>query len=423
MVKCSIVPSVKTGLFSQYRGLRKELYILFIGRIMTNMGAMIWPMFTLILNQKLGMNATTIAACVIIFGMVNLPVSLIGGKLADKLNKKNIIVVCDLVSIASFIYCAIVPVTITSIAIFALASLFQTIEWPSYDALVADFSTSKDRERAYSLSYLGTNLGLVLSPTIAGILFNNHLNLAFLINGISIALSTALIFFKIKDVHRETDESEASGYEAELDSKVSAFSLIGRNRVILLFILASALANGVYAMYGYLMPLDLGMTYAEQGSVIFGSMSSVNCIVVVTCTALITKVFRKIRECGKMLIGEGLIITGYLLLLLFIRQPWMCFVAITIFTFGEIFNTLSSSPFLTRRIPASHRGRILSVMNVACGISSSGIQLLIGSLYDRSGSSAAWTTIIAIGLAEMLIISIMAGFDRKDYPDLYKPLN
>ena len=410
-------------MFSQYRGLRKELYILFIGRIMTNMGAMIWPMFTLILNQKLGMNATTIAACVIIFGMVNLPVSLIGGKLADKLNKKNIIVVCDLVSIASFIYCAIVPVTIASIAIFALASLFQTIEWPSYDALVADFSTSKDRERAYSLSYLGTNLGLVLSPTIAGILFNNHLNLAFLINGISIALSTALIFFKIKDVHRETDESEASGYEAELDSKVSAFSLIGRNRVILLFILASALANGVYAMYGYLMPLDMGNTYAEQGSVLFGSMSSVNCIVVVTCTALITKVFRKIRECGKMLIGEGLIITGYLLLLLFIRQPWMCFVAITIFTFGEIFNTLSSSPFLTRRIPASHRGRILSVMNVVCGISSSGIQLLIGSLYDRSGSSAAWTTIIAIGLAEMLIISIMAGFDRKDYPDLYKPLN
>lgn len=419
---CSIVPFVENGLFSQYRGLRKELYILFIGRIMTNMGAMIWPMFTLILNQKLGMNATTIAACVIIFGMVNLPVSLIGGKLADKLNKKNIIVVCDLVSIASFIYCAIVPVTITSIAIFALASLFQTIEWPSYDALVADFSTSKDRERAYSLSYLGTNLGLVLSPTIAGILFNNHLNLAFLINGISIALSTALIFSKIKDVHRETDESEASGYEAEMDSKVSAFSLIGRNRVILLFILASALANGVYAMYGYLMPLDLGMTYAEQGSVIFGSMSSVNCIVVVTCTALITKVFRKIRECGKMLIGEGLIITGYLLLLLFIRQPWMCFVAITIFTFGEIFNTLSSSPFLTRRIPASHRGRILSVMNVVCGISSSGIQLLIGSLYDRSGSSAAWTTIIAIGLAEMLIISIMAGFDRKDYPDLYRPI-
>lgn len=409
---------MKVGLFSQYKGLRKELYILFIGRIMTNMGAMIWPMFTLILNRKLGLNATVIAACMVIFSLVNLPVSLIGGKLADKLNKKNIIVVCDLVSIASFIYCAIVPVTITSIAIFAVASLFQTIEWPSYDALVADFSTSKDRERAYSLSYLGTNLGLVLSPTLAGFLFENHLNLAFLINGISIALSTILVFFRIRDVHRETDDSPASGYEADLDSKVSALSYIGHSRVVLLFIIAAALSNGVYSMYSYLMPLDMGITYAERGSVLFGSMSSTNCIVVVTCTALITRLFRKIRESGKMLIGEGLILAGYLLFLLFIRQPIMCFVAITVFTFGEIFNTLSSSPFLTRRIPASHRGRIIAVMNVVCGLSSSAIQLAVGWIYDKAGSPTAWTTVIGIGIAEILIVAVMAAFDRKDYPGL-----
>lgn len=411
---------MKTGIFSQYKGLRKELYILLIGRVMTNMGSMIWPMFTLILNQKLGLNATVIAACVIIYSMVSLPISLIGGKLADRLNKKNIIVVCDLVSIASFIYCSLVPVTLSSIIVFSVASLFQTVEWPSYDALVADFSTSKDREKAYSLSYLGANLGLVLSPTLAGFLFNNHLNLAFLINGIAIALSTVLIFFRIKDVHREKDQDAASGYEADLDSKASAFSFILRNRVVLLFILSSALANGVYAMYNYLMPLDMGMTYAERGSVLFGSMTSVNCIVVVTCTALITRLFGKVRETGKMLIGEGLIITGYLIFLLFIRQTWLCFVAITVFTFGEIFNTLSSSPFLTRRIPASHRGRILAVMNVVCGLSSSAIQLLVGMLYDRRGSTTAWSAIIAVGIAEILIVAVMAVFDRKEYPDLQR---
>ena len=411
---------MKTGIFSQYKGLRKELYILLIGRVMTNMGSMIWPMFTLILNQKLGLNATVIAACVIIYSMVSLPISLIGGKLADRLNKKNIIVVCDLVSIASFIYCSLVPVTLSSIIVFSVASLFQTVEWPSYDALVADFSTSKDREKAYSLSYLGANLGLVLSPTLAGFLFNNHLNLAFLINGIAIALSTVLIFFRIKDVHREKDQDAASGYEADMDSKASAFSFILRNRVVLLFILSSALANGVYAMYNYLMPLDMGMTYAERGSVLFGSMTSVNCIVVVTCTALITRLFGKVRETGKMLIGEGLIITGYLIFLLFIRQTWLCFVAITVFTFGEIFNTLSSSPFLTRRIPASHRGRILAVMNVVCGLSSSAIQLLVGMLYDRRGSTTAWSAIIAVGIAEILIVAVMAVFDRKEYPDLQR---
>ena len=409
---------MKAGLINQYRGLRRELYILLVGRIMTNMGSMIWPMFTLILSQKLGLSATEIAACIMVFGFVSIPVSLLGGKLADRFNKKNIIVVCDLVSIASYVYCFLVPVTITSIVIFAVASLFQTVEWPSYDSLVADFSTSKDRERAYSLSYMGSNLGLVLSPTIGGLLFNNHLNLAFLINGLAIAMSTALIFFMIRDVHREKDDEEGGAYEKELDAGVSAFSIIRKSRVVILFILASALANGVYGMYSYLMPLDMGVTYAERGAVLFGSMTSVNCFVVIAFTAVITHLFRKMRDTGKMLMGEGLILSGYLIFMLFIRRPWLCFVAITVFTFGEIFNTISSSPFLTRRIPASHRGRILSVMNVFCGLSGSGIQLMTGSVYDCSGSAAAWTTIIAIGAVELILIAIVSVHDRKEFPDL-----
>ena len=48
-------------MFGQYRGMRRELYILFWGKAATNMGAMIWPMLTLILSNKLGMNAQEIA--------------------------------------------------------------------------------------------------------------------------------------------------------------------------------------------------------------------------------------------------------------------------------------------------------------------------------------------------------------------------
>ena len=41
-------------LLDQYRGLRREIYILFFGRIVTNLGSMIWPVLTMILSQKLG---------------------------------------------------------------------------------------------------------------------------------------------------------------------------------------------------------------------------------------------------------------------------------------------------------------------------------------------------------------------------------
>lgn len=77
------------NLLGQYKGLRREVYVLFWGRTATNMGAMIWPMMTLILSDKLGLNPSEIAFMTICLGLLELPVSMIGGKLADHCNKKN----------------------------------------------------------------------------------------------------------------------------------------------------------------------------------------------------------------------------------------------------------------------------------------------------------------------------------------------
>ena len=39
-------------------------------------------------------------------------------------------------------------------------------------------------------------------------------------------------------------------------------------------------------------------------------------------------------------------------------------------------------------------------------------------LYDTNGSRTAWLSIIGIGVLEMVIVAVMEGFDRKDYPGL-----
>ena len=408
------------NLLSEYRGLRRELYILFIGRMMTNMGSMIWPMFTLILSKKLGLSAGTIATYMLIFSLVALPMNLIGGKLADKYSKKNIIVICDLISIGSYIYCSLVEINFNSILIFAVASLFQTIEWPRYDALVADFTTGADRERAYSLSYLGSNLGLVLSPSIGGILFNDHLNLAFLINGISIAFSTLLIFFFIKDIHKETDDSSAGIYEQDIASDASPFKFIFSHKVILIYIAACIFANTVYEMWDYLMPLYMGIVHGDRGAVLYGTMTSLNCIEVVLLTAVITKLFKKVRNTQKMIAAESLILFGYLIFMIFVKNIFMCYLSIFIFTIGEIFNTLASSPFLTRRIPASHRGRIMSIQGVFVSVGGALLRNLIGSIYDRRGSMVAWISVLIFGSIEIGLLILMKHLDRKEYKELYK---
>ena len=408
------------NIINQYKGLRRELYVLLVGRMMTNMGSMVWPMFTLILNQKLGLSAGDIAKYMLIYSIAAFPISLIGGKLADKYNKRNIIVICDAVSIASYVYCALVPVTGMSIVVFALASLFQSVEWPSYDALVADFTTSKDRDRAYSLEYLGANLGLVLSPTIGGLLFNKHLNLAFLINGIAIALSTVLIFALIKDVRREEDDSVESVYEKAIESNASTLKYLSTNRVVLLYFAVCALAETVYMMWDYLMPMDMAVAHGEAGAALYGTITSVNCIEVVLLTAVITKLLTNVKGPHKMLIGQSLILGGYVIFMFLFRSAAMCYVSIIVFTAGEIINTIASSPFLSRRIPASHRGRIISVLGIVCGAAGAILRLVIGKVYDVKGSFTAWLFVLGLGALILIGLFVMGRWDRRDYKELYR---
>ena len=193
-------------MFGQYRGMRRGLYILFWGKAATNMGAMIWPMLTLILSNKLGMNAQEIAKITIAMGVVQFPANLLGGKLADCCNKKKLIIICDLVTVICYLTAAVLPVSMAQILLFFSAGIFQTMENPSYDALVADLSTAENREKAYSLMYLGLNLGIILSPTIGGILFENHLGLAYAIDGLTTLSSTILILLFIKDITPVTEK-------------------------------------------------------------------------------------------------------------------------------------------------------------------------------------------------------------------------
>ena len=405
-------------LINQYRGLRREIYILVFGRIVTNLGSMIWPVMTMILSQKIGLSAAEISYYFVGSSLIMLPANLLGGRLADRFNKKWIIVICDSVSILCFFISAAIPLGLGTILLFVFAGVFQNVEYPAYDALFADLSTTRDRERAYSLDYLGGNLGLVLSPTIAGLLFKDYLWLSFLISGVSIALSTVLIAVLIKDVTPVEDTSEEAAYQKKQDG-ASVFAILKENPMILLYLLCGTLYAGAYGQYSFIMPLDMAAVHGDMGAVIFGTVSSLNCITVVIFTPLITKLFTKMRDTGKMLTGRLLVCVGYLVFLLLLGRVPGYYLAMLIFTWGEIFATIAEGPYVSTRIPASHRGRINGLMSVAYTLLTGGVDLLIGQLYDRAGSHWTWVFILAVGFVSAALTVLLILLDKKAYPKLY----
>ena len=407
------------NLLNQYRGLRKEVYVLFFGRVVTNLGAMVWPLLTLIMNQKLGMSASLVAVVSVIASALLLPMNLLGGRLADRFNKKKIIVICDSVSIAFYLLLGILPLRVASLPLMLVAAACQSMEGPAYDALLADITLTRDRERAYSLMYLGMNLGMVLSPTLAGFLFKRALWLAFIISGLSIGLSTLLIALLLKDITPVEETGGIAEYQAARQGD-SLLKVMRDNPAVLLYILIMGLYYTAYGQFGYLMPLDLGRVHGEDGALIFGTVNSLNCLIVITCTPVITHLFRKLWDTRKTVVGVALQAAGFGVFALLLGHVPAYYLSMVLFTWGEIFATVAEGPYLSSRVPASHRGRVNGLIAVAMAVTTGAGELVTGRLFDTLGSGAAWAFTLGVDAAALVLCLYLARRDRRRYPGLYK---
>ena len=229
-------------LFSMYGGLKREIYILCFGRFVTAMGSLIWPMLTLILKSKLGYNAEEVAMWFLIFGAIQLPFAIVGGKLTDRYNKRNLIIIFDLISVILCVIVAFLPLSIYSICIYFISSVFQHMEWPAYDALIAELSIDKEREKAYSLHYLSANLGVVFAPTLGGLLFNHYLWLAFLISGLAVFSSTVFIYKFVPKTIEVVKNSNT--YEQSKEGTLT--DVLKGRKLLILFIVLECIISIIY---------------------------------------------------------------------------------------------------------------------------------------------------------------------------------
>lgn len=404
----------------QYKHLSKEIYVLFFGRVVTSMGSLIWPLLTLILKNKLGYSATLIASITMGMAILQFPMLLLGGKLADTMNRKKVIICCDMVTVISYIICGLLPLTGYSIALFYLAGLFATIEGPSYDALVADLSDSESREKAYSLQYLGMNLGLVLSPTIAGFLFENHLGLAFIITGIATFSSTLLIILFVKKL--SVEKKNVSAYEEKRENE-HIFQILRERKPIIIYALDAGFGGLVYAQFNYLLPLNMEALYGAKGAAIFGMLTSTNAFVVILATPLIATFAGRIMDVRKILIGESLIISGLFGYRFVQGLMPLYFLLMVIFTLGEVFNTLGNQPYMTRRMPSTHWGRVNSFVNTVSGGFTAFGNILIGKIVDTKGYDSAWIAVGIFGILTIALVVILNVVDRRQFALLYQKEN
>ncbi|MCK8060341.1 MULTISPECIES: MFS transporter [unclassified Fusibacter] len=408
-------------IFSQYKGLSRSAYVIFIGRMVTNMGAFIWPLLTLIMKDKIGYSPTTIAYIFLGVGVLFLPANIIGGKLADKFSRKKLIVIFDSISIFFFMLCAFVEPGNLMMVFFVIAGLFANMEGPAFEALVADVTKPNEREKVYSLMYLGHNLGFMFGAAIGGLLFANYLSLAFVLDGLTTLSSTILIviFVKVIDVS-SLDESEKNEYEDTIEHDAKVSGIFKERPSILIQLIVFFFAAFVYDQWSFVLPMYMtDMFGVDLGSKYFGFVASFNAFVVISCTPILTYLFRRLHELPKVFMGQLLIGISYVIIM---NRPayYIFFVMMFAFTIGEIVNMLGSSPYMSRRVPSSHRGRVNSFRNIAYFVGSASGRVIMGWIVEKGGYSTAFATVATIGILTTFIVAVNYFIDRKVFPKLYE---
>lgn len=412
------------NIITQYSGLKREIYVLFVGRIVTAMGAFVWPMLTFLLTTKLGFTDGVATMLIATAGLISLPMSLVGGKLADRFPRKNIIILFDCLTVSLYLLASILPIGYHTAAVIFLASLFQTVESPAYDALNADYSTTDQREKAFSLTYLGFNLGYVFGASLGGVLFEFHTNLAFLLNALSIFVSTVLIFFFVKPENAVVDtlcREECRGeYERPLPESVSILAVLKQRWVVLWVLLIGCFASMCSNTVGILLPLQLKEQLGEHGAAIYGYLNSLNGFVVILFTPILTMALRRLTEIPKAILGLGLFMAGMALFTL--GAPLgVLFAGMFVYTLGEVVSVLGNNPYTSRRIPASHRGRIGGVTSVLFSVFFTLVQYGISFvlMVAEGNYRLLWLIFIGCGLTACALYALAYRADRRRFPGLY----
>ena len=377
-----------------YRGLPGEIYFLFIARAISCLGRFIAPVLALILTQKIGMDVGKAGVLVTSMIFLQAPCVLLGGKLADSMGRKKIICIFFALAAVIYIIWGMMPVCMEMAYLMILASCFSAVPSSAYDAFVADYTTEENRQAAFSLLYMGTNIGCAIAPAVAGVLLENHLRIMFLGDAFTSLLAVLVLALNIHDKYDIKEMQKKDKKQAE-EAKESVFLVLRETPQLIFFSIIMMLLFFTYAQWDFGLPLCMAEVFGEKSAALYGTLATLNGIIVIFCTPLIVSLTKNMRAAH--VIGLGGILYALCYVMAYFGKSMFGFVLSIIFlTLGEICITINYSVMVVNLSKPTHIARIRSVVSIISDAGTCMSPLLIGYLIEGIGVRLAMLVVAGI---------------------------
>ncbi len=391
----------------KYKDLPREMYVLFFIRIINAVGNFVYPFLTLILTEKMNYSPFETGIIMLITSVIYVPASILGGILADRWKYKSTFMLFSGFTGILFLICGFLLNSRIMIIFLILANVSDGISQPSNTAMVSNFTNNENRSTAFSLLYLGHNIGLSVGQLVGGTIFNNYTKYLFIGNAATIFLCVILIKFLVKE------GTEYNNTESDIDIGVNTeetnidkndnkglFKIIIENKKLIFFSLNSMLLAFIFAQENFTLPLHVSDIFKENGAKYFGMLTSINSVTVILLTLPVTVFTNKLKPSLNLSLSAFFSLITALLLCVF-KQLYGFILAMIIWSVGEIFKATNLDAYVMNNSPKEYLGRLCSVFSLINGAGYAITPLLMGKFVEVFGFKSSWILVSIVAFTAL----------------------
>jgi MFS family permease len=379
------------------------------------MGDFVHFFLTLFLTRIMGMDESTTGMFVMAVSLSRIAGAVIAGKIGDRRGRKMIMLFFLLMFAVTLIFSGLFVYSMATPVLLIIAGLFNGAERPLNNTIVADITTREERKQAFSLLYLGINIGVAVGPMLAGLLFNNYIRWIFFGDALTSLIAIVLIFKFVPESKPDEETLKTSMETAEHDERAevgSTFKVFLKRPVLAASTLFMVLCNLVYAQHAFSLPIQLDNLFSEDSARLYGYIMSFNAGIVLLATSILLHITKRSLPLRNISYANLLYALGFGMIAYI--QPFPMFLVSAFFwTIGEILVVTNYNVFIANHTPISHRGRFNGLLQVILGMGFAISPFLSGIFVDTVGLSTLWKGIGILSISLAIGMFLLSEWDKR----------
>ncbi|MGW1866697.1 MFS transporter [Streptomyces mauvecolor] len=387
---------------ARFKELPLALRVLFLASFVNRAGMFVFPLLAVYLVRGKDLSPGE-AGLLISIGSTGLLVgSLLSGPLCDLKGRRTALLSALILNAAGYLGLALLdgaPWTYAALLFVALVGMGMFS--PASNTLVADLTTPEQRPFAYTISYVGNNLGMGVGPLLGGVAAAYSYHVMFAGNILAGLLCAAMITLWVPRDRRAKKPEDANSSKEKGSS-----GPLGHHHVLLL----------VLVSFFYVVPL-IGLEYAlplavttvlHDSAGLVGAVYTINSVVVVSLGLLMEKHMRGYGT-KTLLMVAGLLWTLGLCVIVFGFSLPALLLSTVVWTLGEIIVSVVVPTYVADHVDERRVGSFMALNGFVLGLARLVVPVGLGVLWSSDGYRPVFVTLLLaplIGMAGFALLRI-----------------